>query len=171
MNQFPKNLIVVIFAIIVALILVLIFFVFPDNLDINFNEPNNTPSVKGPSELPPAPALIPAPQMQQVTEHKITFADNAYSPKELTIKKGDIVRWVNIGDRHTWPASAIHPTHGVYPGSGIEKCNTVAEFNIFDACRVVPPGASWRFRFNEVGEWRYHDHLDPKAFGAVIVTE
>src|SRR3989344_8089178 len=79
--------------------------------------PAEEPTVSPPAEPPPAPS----PQTQG-TVHTVTFADNAFSPKELTIKKGDVVTWVNNSNQETRPASAIHPTHGVYPGSGLEKC-------------------------------------------------
>ncbi|MDP1689285.1 MAG: hypothetical protein Q8L47_04125 [bacterium] len=104
-------------------------------------------------------------------EFKITFLADAYSPKELTIKKGDTVTWVNNGDRKTWPASAVHPSHKNYPGSGIEKCNTSAEATIFDACRGIEIGKSYSFSFNEVGSWGYHDHLQASVFGKITVTE
>lgn len=67
------------------------------------------------------------------------------------------------------PASAMRPTHKVYPGSDIEKCGTAEESKIFDACRAIPAGGSWFFTFNEAGSWDYHDHLDAKNFGKIIV--
>src|SRR3989344_3300019 len=62
----------------------------------------------------------------------VEFSDGAYIPKMLDVKKGDMVTWVNKSNSATWPASAIHPTHGVYPNSGIEKCSTSAQAQIFD---------------------------------------
>lgn len=101
----------------------------------------------------------------------ITFAGDAFSPNELTIKKGDTVDWVNSGDRAIWPASAIHPTHSVYPGSGIEKCGTALQRTLFDACTEVLTGGTWSFQFSEIGEWRYHDHLRSSVFGKITVAE
>src|SRR3989344_4210357 len=68
-----------------------------------------------------------------------------------------------------WPASAMHPTHTVYSGSGIEKCGTSEEGNIFDACRGLKQDESWSFTFNEKGEWNYHDHLTTGLYGKAIV--
>ena len=63
----------------------------------------------------------------------------------------------------------MHPTHKVYPGSDIEKCGTAEESNIFDACRGLKEGESYEFTFNEKGSWRYHDHLNIKNTGSIIV--
>lgn len=103
------------------------------------------------------------------TGYVITFTDSGYAPSPLTVKVGDTVKFVNNSGSDFWPASAMHPTHTVYPGSDIEKCDTPEEVNIFDACKGIAPGGSWEFTFNEAGEWGYHDHLNAKLFGKVIV--
>ncbi len=82
-------------------------------------------------------------------------ADQGYTPSEIKIKKGDTVVFKNNSDKYFWPASDIHPTHGIYP-----------EFDPQDA---VPPGDSWTFRFNKQGTWRFHDHLSPYYTGRIIV--
>ncbi|MEK7151071.1 MAG: hypothetical protein AAB783_02645 [Patescibacteria group bacterium] len=99
----------------------------------------------------------------------ILINDKSFSPAALTVKAGTIVTFKNEGINEHWPASAMHPTHIIYPGSNIEKCNTAEESKIFDACRGIPSGASWSFQFNEKGTWRYHDHLVSGMFGAVTV--
>ncbi len=117
-----------------------------------------------------APVESSAPEVM-IKEHKIEFKADAFSPKELTIKKGEKVTFVNNGDRKIWPASAMHPDHNKYPGSGIAKCKTAEATMIFDACAGVEMGSSWSFTFNEVGTWGYHDHLRSSVFGKIIVTE
>ncbi|MBI4151358.1 hypothetical protein HY496_00165, partial [Candidatus Woesearchaeota archaeon] len=62
-----------------------------------------------------------------------------------------------------------HPTHTVYPHSGIEKCGTADEGMIFDACRALAQGETFSFIFTETGSWKYHDHLNPRKTGTVIV--
>ena len=73
--------------------------------------------------------------------------------------------------RSFWPASNIHPTHSAYPGSGIEKCSTGGKGSVFDACEPLSSGARYSFIFNQVGQWRFHDHINPQATGTVIVSE
>lgn len=97
----------------------------------------------------------------------VTFTKDGYSPKEVTIKKGDTVIFVNEDSKETWPASAVHPTHSVYPIKTESDCLGSA----FDACRGLKTGESWSFTFTEIGTWRYHDHLNASKTGSVIVTE
>ena len=103
--------------------------------------------------------------------YTITYADNGFLPSSLSIKKGDTVAFSNQSSLEAWPASALHPTHTVYPGSDIAKCGASEANGIFDACRGLANGESWSFRFNEVGEWGYHNHINPGHFGKIIVTE
>ncbi|MEM5830291.1 MAG: hypothetical protein QXL82_02155, partial [Candidatus Aenigmatarchaeota archaeon] len=92
-----------------------------------------------------------------------------FLPERLEVKKGTKVIFINKASRPVWPASDPHPAHNLYPGSGIEKCGTPEEKNIFDACRGINPGETWSFVFNEVGTWPYHDHLSPRFKGVIVV--
>ncbi len=99
----------------------------------------------------------------------IEITSSGFSPETLTIARGETVTWINRDSEKHWPASAIHPTHKVYPGSDIEKCGTSEENVIFDSCRGLASGESWSFTFNEIGSWGYHDHLDVGLRGKIIV--
>lgn len=103
------------------------------------------------------------------SEHAVEFSSSGYFPSTLTIKIGDTINFVNEDVRLTWPASDIHPTHTVYPGSSISKCGTSEENKIFDACKGLQQGESYSFTFNEAGTWSYHDHLSPGKKGTIIV--
>lgn len=96
----------------------------------------------------------------------ITYTDAGYSPASVTIKKGQTVRWINNSASKTWPASAVHPTHAAYPVKSASDCLGSS----FDACRGLSQGESWDFTFNEVGTWKYHNHLKASNFGTVVVT-
>jgi plastocyanin len=95
----------------------------------------------------------------------ISYTGNGYSPASVTIKKGETVRWVNNSSEDTWPASAVHPTHSIYP----EKTSADCLGSAFDAGKGLKPGESWDFTFNSTGEWRFHDHLHASKTGVVIV--
>ena len=98
----------------------------------------------------------------------ITYSDAGFSPSSVTIKKGQAVQFVNdSSSQEVWPASAVHPTHAVYP----EKSPSDCFGSSFDACRGLKRGESWDFTFNSVGEWKFHDHLHPSRFGSVTVTQ
>lgn len=87
----------------------------------------------------------------------INMDETSFSPDTITIKKNTEVIFKNAGTEAHWPASNIHPTHGIYPE--------------FDPQRPIPPGGSWSFIFTRVGTWRMHDHLMPRILGTITVTE
>lgn len=99
-----------------------------------------------------------------VGEVTVTYTDAGFSPATVTINKGQTVRWVNQSGGPMWVATALHPTHEVYPGSDIDKCGSGAD--IFDQCANTD---SYVFTFNEIGEWGYHNHVQAGKFGKVIV--
>jgi len=108
---------------------------------------------------------------EEENEVIISMTKNGFTPKDVTVKKGTEVTFKNMGTIDQWPATAIHPTHRVYPESDIKKCGTAEAEIMFDACEGIKPGESYSFTFNEVGTWRYHDHLNATLFGSVIVEE
>ncbi len=120
-------------------------------------------SAETPTETP---ISTPTPTTQ---EFVVRITNTGFEPSILEVPKGAKVTFVNESSNPSWPASAVHPTHRVYPGSGIEKCGTPEQERIFDACRGLGKGESWSFVFNEVGEWGYHDHLNPSLRGKIIV--
>lgn len=78
-----------------------------------------------------------------------------FKPKNVTISLGDTVRFVNENTVPHWPASAIHPTHEIYPA--------------FDSKMPIESGSEWAFTFDRKGIWRFHDHLSPEMGGSIII--
>lgn len=85
----------------------------------------------------------------------IEIDDEKFSPDKITIKKGQTVTFVNRGKEGHWPASNIHPTHGIYPE--------------FDPKEPIPANLSWSFTFDKTGQFRFHNHLFPEMKGMIIV--
>lgn len=112
---------------------------------------------------------IPEPAETGAKEYVVKITDTAYEPSEVKLKQGDSVKWVNESSTQNWPATAKHPTHEVYPGSSITKCGSADESQIFDACKGIKPGESYSFTFNEKGPWAYHEHINVKMFGKIVV--
>ena len=106
----------------------------------------------------------------QSESHTVEYTASGFVPETLNIHQGDTVTFVNRVTSLTWPASDNHPTHTVYPGSGIQKCNTPEKSTIFDACEPLGQGESYSFTFNSVGTWNYHDHRHPNDKGTIIVS-
>jgi plastocyanin len=104
-----------------------------------------------------------------VKETVVKITKAGFVPNQVTIKAGEAIRFQNESGAASWPASAMHPTHTVYPGSDIKKCDTPEEPNIFDACRGLADGETWSFVFTQKGSWKYHDHVVSGRFGSITV--
>lgn len=92
-----------------------------------------------------------------MTKVTVAYTDSGYSPKEVTIKAGTAVVFVNQSSVGMWTASAVHPTHQLLPG--------------FDQLKEVAKGGTYEYTFEKVGTWKYHNHLKATDFGSVVVTE
>ncbi|MBS3079925.1 hypothetical protein J4221_00475 [Candidatus Pacearchaeota archaeon] len=159
-----KGIVTVVIALIV--IVGVLFFIFN-----NYNSKGGTSDTQERLRLNEEESSVNVPSVSEVSENEKSYTieiNNGFSPGRLEINKGDTVTFVNNGDENSWPASAVHPSHKVYPGSDIAKCGTAAI--IFDACDPgLSKGESFSFTFNEVGEWKYHDHLNPSLNGVIVV--
>lgn len=81
---------------------------------------------------------------------------DGFSPPEVTIDVSSAVIFINKDSSDHWPASNPHPVHDLYPE--------------FDPQMPISPGKSWAFKPKKVGEWKYHDHLNPHRGGLIKVT-
>ena len=138
-----------------------------------FNQSSEEQPIQGIpiDQAPPASEEEPSDgdtaEQPTVSSNIVTYTDSGYSPKEITISKGDTVVFKNESSGTLWPASAVHPTHTVYPGSSIQKCG--GSDIMFDACRGLDTGEEWSFTFNEAGSWGYHNHRRAFNTGKIIV--
>jgi len=110
--------------------------------------------------------LFPALPEGAVTA-EISYTENGYEPAEVTVKEGDAVKWINNSGVEMWPASAVHPTHSIYP----QKSDADCLGSSFDACRRMQPGESYTFTFRFSGDWKFHDHVRPSKTGVIHVVE
>ncbi len=98
--------------------------------------------------------------------HEILITDEGFSPKEIAIEQGEAIVFKNAGKNMHWPASDIHPSHGLYPDSNIINCG---KKEMFDACHGLEQGESWSFTFVHFGKWSCHDHLYPTLRCTILV--
>lgn len=82
----------------------------------------------------------------------VQYSNGVFSPKNVEIKVGDKVTFVNQTGERMWVASDPHPSHTIFPD--------------FDQ---LTSGSSYSFVFTKKGTWNYHNHLSAGAKGAVIV--
>jgi plastocyanin len=163
--------------VIVAIVLLGGYFLFfrgvsqptPSTSETSGQQPTTQSPVSGslgseqPSQQPPVS------QAPVAKENVVTYTDAGYSPNALTIKKGETVTFKNQSSRAMWPASAVHPTHRVYSGTSLDEHCPDKTGTAFDACKGFKPGENWSFTFNKTGTWKYHDHLNPKDTGTIVV--
>lgn len=153
-------------AIIVIVVVVGAIFLFNNNAGAPADETNNesqtvtpTPSPNTSTEPQPTPTQTPnqtpPPASTAPKTVEISMTDSGYTPSQVTINKGDTVKFTNNGTKPNWPASAPHPTHTDYPA--------------FDPLKGIAVGDSWSFTFDQTGRWPFHDHLNPTRYGAVTV--
>lgn len=86
----------------------------------------------------------------------VLITDDGFSPDIVAVKVGGSVTFVNTGNRDHRIASNPHPVHTDLPG--------------FDS-GDLRAGEGYTYTFTKVGEWSFHDHLNPALVGRVIVTE
>ena len=79
----------------------------------------------------------------------VLLKEGRFDPPTISVKQCTKVVFQNVGNQPHWPASDLHPTHGIYPE--------------FDPQENINPGQSWSFVFDRVGQWKCHDHLNPKV--------
>ncbi|MEK6855405.1 MAG: hypothetical protein AABX73_04245, partial [Nanoarchaeota archaeon] len=104
---------------------------------------------------------------EENNNNAIEISSTGFSPQNLVINKGESVTFINKDSKKHRPATDIHPSHKLYPGSSIEKCDSAERDKIFDSCRGLSQEESYSFVFNEIGIWGYHDHLNPQFKGTI----
>ncbi len=95
-----------------------------------------------------------------------TYTDQGFTPRDIPIKPGTRVRFLNKSTTTFWPASGVHPTHTLYP----EKETTDCLGSSFDACQDLKPGEFFDFTFYYPGSWPFHDHLHGYDTGTITVS-
>lgn len=171
----------VLWIIILVVVAAVLFFWFSQRTGeelVQSPQPTPTPTQPSVSLTPtplspfPSPTKTASPTPTKTPTVKtvvINITESSFTPSEITINAGDTVLFRNERNQLSWPASAVHPTHELYPGSGIQKCGSLGPMAIFDACRGLQKGESFSFTFNVKGAWPFHDHLAPSLKGKIIV--
>ncbi len=96
-------------------------------------------------------------KIQEPGPYVIELAADGFSPSQITVPVGATVTFRTVRGQPFWPASDIHPTHEILPE--------------FDPRTPLPPETEWQFRFERAGVWNFHDHLDPRSKGRIIVRD
>lgn len=90
----------------------------------------------------------------EVAGMMVKITSTGFSPKEMKIKAGETVTWMNEDTAVHTVNSAVHPTHQVYTPLNLGN---------------IPAGGKVSLTFPTAGTYKYHDHLTPTVTGSVIV--
>ena len=115
-------------------------------------QPVQTTPVETPVSTESASSATEGAIMAEETVVKIT--STGFSPKEITIKAGESVIWMNEDNKVHAVNSAVHPTHQLYLPLNLGN---------------IEPEGSKSLTFPDPGVYKYHDHLNPSLTGSVTV--
>lgn len=87
----------------------------------------------------------------------VIYTNEGFEPRELEIKKGETIKFINMSDRKMWVASNDHPSHNIYPE--------------FDQKDIVVRNGEYEFIFERTGIWEYHNHLFSSHEATITVLE
>lgn len=95
----------------------------------------------------------------------VTLTDGTgFSPATIQTRAGGVVRFINQSTGKMWVASDPYPSRTNYPsfdqGAGVT-----------DAAKYEEKSTTYEFTFTKAGSYGYHDQLQPRYKGAVVVTE
>lgn len=124
------------------------------------------PSAKAPAvdESPASPTV----EQQEAAEEEsseeaviaeettIVFTDEGFSPEELTVTEGTVVRVKNESSQRVQFSSDDHPTHRLNEGMNLP---------------ILAPGESDTFIAGPVGVHGFHDHINAQFVGTITVAE
>lgn len=102
----------------------------------------------------------------------VTYTDQGFSPKTVTVIEGTTVTFVNESSKRMWVGADEHPTHTEYDGtSKNDHCATgYTGAPAFDQCTATMKGTNYSFTFTKAGTWDYHNHAAAADEGSVVVT-
>lgn len=104
----------------------------------------------------PLPDTTPNIEVQTGTV-SVTLTDAGFIPKQIKVKNGTTVEFSTELNKPFWPASNLHPSHGIYPA--------------FDPKEPISQDSTWNFIFDKAGTWDFHDHLRSYFVGTIYVVE
>lgn len=139
----------------------LIAMIYHDDGDKTFNELDQ-PAINGSAVFVKTGQPVPSSVFdEQVVARDgmgmatVTYTNNGFSPKKITVPAGTMVEFVNKSDVEMWVATNLHPEHDILP--------------TFDQFKSVGRDKNYMYTFDKKGSWKYHDHLSPSFEGVINV--
>lgn len=111
----------------------------------NSNSTTPTPSPSPTATTTPPPAQS---STQGTVTGNITIRTMLFTPSQITVKKGEAVKWTNNDDT----AHTVTIDHGTGPNSDL-----------------IQPGRTYTYTFNQTGSFQYHCSIHPSMRGTIVV--
>ena len=91
---------------------------------------------------------------EEIPYGNVILSAQGFSPKTITIKKGETVTWINQSGKSGTVNSDPHPAHD------LNKFLNLGDF---------PNGSSVQAIFENAGTYQYHNNYSPQQTGIVVV--
>lgn len=127
----------------IIIVLIVAFGAFTFLADKNKNIPSST-----------QPTIMPSGAETNNQDANVILGDSGFVPKDITVKAGIKVVWINKSGKTATVNSDNHPTHLLYPFLNL------GEFANSSVVQTV---------FDKPGRYSYHNHLNPNEKGSVTV--
>jgi uncharacterized repeat protein (TIGR01451 family) len=103
------------------------------------------------------------PETSEQADHTVLVSESGYEPSVLTVKPGDIIEWINVGDE-------IHTTSSTTPTTHLEGLRLMAlgPTDGWDS-GLLESGDSYKRRLTSPGSYTYYDHENTAYTGLVVV--
>lgn len=102
----------------------------------------------------PTPAQTNSSPVRAVAANSILLFDTGFKPKELIVKAGTKITWINRSGKSATVDSDDHPTHKLFPFLNLGQ---------------FANGASVQVVFDKPGTYIYHNHFDASQTGRITV--
>lgn len=135
--------------IIVALIVILGAFTLLGN-----KKTSPTTSINQPESAQSQKATTPDVTKTNSQVTNVILGNSGFVPKDITVKAGTTVAWINKSGKTATVNSDNHPAHLLYPFLNL------GEF---------PNSSSLQAAFDKAGKYNYHNHLNPSETGTITV--
>ncbi len=103
---------------------------------------------------PTSTQTVVSPVQQKAQTNNVLLTSAGFEPKDIVVKAGTKVVWVNKSGKTATVNSDNHPTHKLYPFLNL------GEFADGSSVEVV---------FDKVGKYTYHNHYSSAQVGSVTV--
>lgn len=124
----------------VTAVSVLIFLILPKGEKIQFQEKTVTVT----------------PTVPQFDTHSVELTIDGFSPRSITIKKGDVVNWINKSGKQASINSAEFPTHKLFPELNLGTFHNESRLQV---------------RLQTLGELRYVNFFNNQQKGTILVED